>query len=882
MPVHILTQRNAPNRQGINREETQLNPDTVRFDNFGKLGTYPVEGFVFAQPLFVSGVDCGAKGLRDLVIIATMENLVYAFDASQTGAEALVWPAVVPPKKGVKSDRFENYGDFYGLSIGILSTPVIELNGNTPSGGAIFLVGFELDEAKFNQNGKIATAEMFQHILYALDLGTGNVLRKTVIAGQFPGKGYGATMIPAPQNGVDNNMRLNAAIHVDPTKKTISAPVLFDGKPVTVTDVTGHNTPTSVVHFNSMMQLQRPGLLLQGNNLFVAFGSRGDKDPYHGWLFTYDKTSFQQTGIFCTTPNGARGGIWQAGQGLIQDSKQNVYACTGNGDNDKRGTGQILVGRNLGESFVGFRFDLTGLRLNGWFSLFKDFQQDPAPETAADDRDDDFGAGAPALLPDDRVVAGGKDGWFFLIDPDQLDKNSNDDALPQAFKASFNVERGSRTGNVAGRTTRHIHGSPVVWDTGTGKVFVYVWGENDVVRVYQYAPETGQDPASGRFIQPPSPRFVFGTVPPQGEDFARGDVYASNEVIDRHGMPGGFLSLSVNGHDPASAILWATYPPFADANQQDVAGSLAAYQAGSFDKNLAYRRVRLLWKSQQNPADKLGSFVKFCVPTVASGRVYQVTGDNEVAIYGVKPTASVLNLAFKAAPQGFALNGSARISGGGGVVLTDAAQKTPQNGVPHPTFHAGSFFTRGTFDVGKFVTSFTFQLQQAEADGFAFVIQAEGPHAVGSAGSGLGYAPDPFAPFPPNMRSTILHSFAVRFSLRDAQGNQVSHLGLQVNGLQVAGFVDIDLLQTNNGPINFRSGNRITVTLRYDGTTLFTRLHDEGTNIFSPDFPLLPGNIPQQINSVLAKAFVGFTGGTGGLSAQQEIVAWSFQGGVFA
>jgi hypothetical protein len=122
----------------------------------------------------------------------------------------------------------------------------------------------------------------------------------------------------------------------------------------------------------------------------------------------------------------------------------------------------------------------------------------------------------------------------------------------------------------------------------------------------------------------------------------------------------------------------------------------------------------------------------------------------------------------------------------------------------------------------------------------------------------------------------------VRFSLRDAQGNQVSHLGLQVNGLQVAGFVDIDLLQTNNGPINFRSGNRITVTLRYDGTTLFTRLHDEGTNIFSPDFPLLPGNIPQQINSVLAKAFVGFTGGTGGLSAQQEIVAWSFQGGVFA
>jgi hypothetical protein len=105
------------------------------------------------------------------------------------------------------------------------------------------------------------------------------------------------------------------------------------------------------------------------------------------------------------------------------------------------------VGRNLGESFLGFRFDDTGLRLNGWFSMFKDFDQQPPPETRDDQRDDDYGAGAPALLPDDRIVAGGKDGWFFLIDPDQLDKVSSKDAVPQAFKASFNTDRGSRIGD---------------------------------------------------------------------------------------------------------------------------------------------------------------------------------------------------------------------------------------------------------------------------------------------------------------------------------------------------------------------------------------------------------------------------------------------------
>jgi hypothetical protein len=216
-------------------------------------------------------------------------------------------------------------------------------------------------------------------------------------------------------------------------------------------------------------------------------------------------------------------------------------------------------------------------------------------------------------------------------------------------------------------------------------------------------------------------------------------------------------------------------------------------------------------------------------------------------------------------------------------VLTEHARGGEANPADTtPTFLAGSFFTRTKFDIRKFTASFTFLLTAPGADGFTFTIQAEGPQAIGSSGSGLGYMIDHFAAFAAAMQSTILHSFAVKFGLRDVNGAPVSHLALLVNGAQMLNFNDVDLLQTNPGPVDLRSGNRITAHLRYDGNILFVKLHDEGTNVSTQDFRLIAGNIPQQINSVQGTAFVGFTGGTGGLSARQEIVAWDFQEGVFS
>ena len=274
-------------------------------------------------------------------------------------------------------------------------------------------------------------------------------------------------------NSESNDLRNKASVVWDITVGKIQTRVV---------DCDGSDSPASAtVRFNSIMQLQRPGLLLQQGCVVIAFGSRGDEDPYHGWIFAYDAATFELVGLHCTTPNGAQGGIWQAGQGLLTDSKGNIYAGTGNGDSIETVTVVDLQGRNLGESFVRLRLDPpgTGLRVTGWFNAFDDFTRpQDLSQTASMGFDDDLGASAPALLPDDRVVGGGKDGWFYLIDPDLLDKAGSPNAVPQAFKASFNFARGTRNtvdSQSHDNGTHHIHGTPVVWTSALG-TFVYVWG----------------------------------------------------------------------------------------------------------------------------------------------------------------------------------------------------------------------------------------------------------------------------------------------------------------------------------------------------------------------------------------------------------------------
>src|SRR5262249_32615833 len=76
----VLTERNNNGRTGA-IQEADLNASTFTSGAWGKLGELRVNGRVYAQPLYVQGVQIPNAGAHDVVYIATAQNQVSAFDA---------------------------------------------------------------------------------------------------------------------------------------------------------------------------------------------------------------------------------------------------------------------------------------------------------------------------------------------------------------------------------------------------------------------------------------------------------------------------------------------------------------------------------------------------------------------------------------------------------------------------------------------------------------------------------------------------------------------------------------------------------------------------------------------------------------------------------
>src|SRR5712691_11775830 len=76
----VLASRNDNARTGADLNEKQLNIYNVNPRQFGQLFSYAVQGNIFAQPLIVNGVQT-SNGVRNIVYVATSDDVVYAFDA---------------------------------------------------------------------------------------------------------------------------------------------------------------------------------------------------------------------------------------------------------------------------------------------------------------------------------------------------------------------------------------------------------------------------------------------------------------------------------------------------------------------------------------------------------------------------------------------------------------------------------------------------------------------------------------------------------------------------------------------------------------------------------------------------------------------------------
>src|SRR5271168_1486800 len=77
----ILTQHYDNSRTGQNTAETILTTSNVNSSTFGKLFWIPVDGYVYAQPLYKPGVTIPGNGVHNVLYIATEHDSLYAVDA---------------------------------------------------------------------------------------------------------------------------------------------------------------------------------------------------------------------------------------------------------------------------------------------------------------------------------------------------------------------------------------------------------------------------------------------------------------------------------------------------------------------------------------------------------------------------------------------------------------------------------------------------------------------------------------------------------------------------------------------------------------------------------------------------------------------------------
>jgi hypothetical protein len=578
---NIVTYHYDVSRSGLNSSETILTPSNVNASEFGKLFSYSVDASIYAEPLYVQHVAIPGAGTHNVVFVATQNDSVYAFDAdSNAGANSKpLWHvSMLDAAHGAAPGATpSSTSDVNCKDI----TPIYGITGTPtidPAAGIMYLV------AASTENGSVVLR------LHSLDITTG--------------------------------------AEVSPGPVVISAAV----------PGTGDGSDGTQVAFDPATQMNRAGLLLLNNTLYVAFGSHCDNPPYHGWLLAYDASSFSLTAAFNSSPNDGQGGIWMGGGAPAVDSNSDLYFATGNGFYDG--------GTAFGDTIL-----KVGQPSNGSLPVLDRFT--PSDQSTLSSGDLDQGSGGVLLLPDQPagsprrhlLVTGGKDGTIYLLDRDHMGH----------FHSSGNQVWQSLPNAIPG-----LWSTPAWWNNN-----VFLAGSGDIgqgsdhLRAFAFDPAT--DKLSSSSTSHSSTIFSFPAPTPV---------------------------VTANGTN--NAIVWVLQT---DQFASSGPAVLHAYDATDLSKEL--------YNSSQNLSrDNPGPAVKFTVPTAINGKIYVGT-KTQLAVFGSISLLSAVSVNPTVVLGGGSSTGTISLlspAPAGGIVVSLSSSNPASASVPTSVSISGGA-TSGTFSV---------------------------------------------------------------------------------------------------------------------------------------------------------------------------------------
>jgi outer membrane protein assembly factor BamB len=571
----VLSSRNNDARTGANLSETRLAVANVNASQFGRLFAYDVEGNIYAQPLVATGVQT-AGGPRNIVYVATSDNLVYAFDAdSNSSSGGLIWsrrlgdppsgagpsgpvtvpfmgmlisapPSAAPRAEPIPWNDPTHYRagttTFIG-NVGIIGTPVIDRGRN-----AIYLVA----RAKVGPD--------YVQTLHAMDLGTG--------------------------------------------QERASGPVLIARS-------------SSATGF-AATENQRAGLALANGRIIVGWGSPGgaeDVNWYNGYVLAFDADDLARRGCFTTgTQHGGGAGFWQAGRAPVVDGQGLIYFFSGNGGQRAQDPVDLCSfnGSFPSSSPLGGQLTNALLQLDfGRTQPLVDQVVDPG-QALLDFCDIDLGGSGPLLVPGTAIlVGGGKQGLLHVFKPGAGGKHLLTQSVQvyDGAREEFHHvpdghggERCDGPGDADGQGAHHIMGGPVYWESAAHGPLLYVSPESEFIHAYRF------DKQLGRVEPTPLMRSPW-------------------QVLHH---PGAILSLSANGSQHGTGILWAAQSDRRVGSPQNpfwdqIKGVVRAFDA----EDLSHE----LWNSDQDGAPHF-NFAKFTPVTIANGKVYVPTFSGQLIVYG--------------------------------------------------------------------------------------------------------------------------------------------------------------------------------------------------------------------------------------------------------